>query len=87
MASNIAEVQLKKNVVFVRCEALVFEVCIWGWRIYWCFVLVSLQFAQPRVSSSCSSTCLTKAGRVSQGCPGRIDGNLALLRNSKDKRC
>ena len=42
---------------------------------------------RPRVSSSCSSTCLTKAGRVSQGCPGRIDGNLALLRNSKDKRC
>ena len=49
-------------------------------------MLVSLQFAQPRVSCSCSSTCLTKAGRISQGCPGRTDGNLALLRNYKDKR-
>ena len=46
-------------------------------------MLVSLQFAQPRVSCSCSSTCLTKAGRISQGCPGRTDGNLALLRNYK----
>ena len=26
MASNIAELQLKKNIVFVRCEALIFEV-------------------------------------------------------------
>ena len=73
MASNIAEVQLKKNIVFVRCEALVFEVCIWGWRIYWCFVLVSLQFVQPRVSCSCSSTWLTKVGRVSQRCPRRTE--------------
>ena len=50
-------------------------------------VLVSLQFAQPRVSCSSSSTCLTKAGRVSQRCPGRTDGNYALVRNSNDKRC
>ena len=48
-------------------------------------MLVSLQFAQPRFSCSCSSSCLSKAGRVSQGCPGRTDGNLALLRNSKTK--
>ena len=34
-------------------------------------MLFSLQFAQPRVSCSCSSTCLTKAGRISHGCPGR----------------
>ena len=46
-------------------------------------MLVSLKFAQPRASCSCSSTCLTKAGRVSQGCPGRTDGNLALLRGQK----
>ena len=61
--------------------------CIWRGRIYWQFVLVSLQFAPPRVSCSCSSTCLTNAGRVSQRCVGRTDGNLALLRNSKEKRC
>ena len=92
MASNIAEVQLKKYIGFVRCDAVIFEVylklvCIWRWRIYGQFVLVSLQFAQPRFSCGCSSTCLTKAGRVSQACPGRTDGNLALLRNSKDRRC
>ena len=56
--------------------------CIWRCRMYWKFVLVSLQFAQSRVSYSCSSTCLTKAGRVRQGCPCRTGGNLALLRNS-----
>ena len=49
-------------------------------------MLVSLQFAQPGVSGSCSNACLTKAGRVSQGCPGRTDRNLALLRISKDKK-
>ena len=26
MASNIPEVQLKKNIVFLRCEAVIFEV-------------------------------------------------------------
>ena len=36
---------------------------------------------------SCSSICLTKAGRVHQECPCRTDGNLVLLLNSKDKRC
>ena len=45
-------------------------------------MLVSLQFARSRVSYSCSSTCLTKAGRVGQGCPCRRNGNLTLLRNS-----
>ena len=33
MASNIAEVQLKKYIVFVRCEAVMFEVlalCVFG---------------------------------------------------------
>ena len=44
-------------------------------------MLVSLQFAQSSVSYSCSSTCLTKAGRVRQGCACRTGGNLAL-RNS-----
>ena len=91
MASNIVEVQLK-YIVFVRCEAVIFEVlkaCVYLAMVY-LLVLCACFFAictAIRVSCSCSSTCLTKTGRVSQGCPGRTDGNLALLRNSKDKRC
>ena len=91
MASNIAEVELKKNIVFVRCEVVIFEVlkaCVYLGMAYLLVVRACFfAIAQPRVSCSCSSTCLTKPGRVSQGWPGRTDGNLALLRNSKDKRC
>ena len=91
MASNIVEVQLK-YIVFVRCEAVIFEVlkaCVYLAMVY-LLVLCACFFAictAIRVSCSCSSTCLTKTRRVSQGCPGRTDGNLALLRNSKDKKC
>jgi len=37
MASNIAEVQLKKYIVFVRCEAVIFEVlkaCVYLAKAY-----------------------------------------------------
>ena len=37
MASNVAEVQLKKNIVFVRCEAVIFEVlkaCVYLVMVY-----------------------------------------------------
>ena len=91
MASNIAEVQLKKNIVFVRCEAVIFEVlkaCVYLAMAY-LLVVRACFFAICTAKGLCrrSSTCLIQAGRVSQGWPGRTDGNFALLRKSKDKRC
>ena len=49
MASNIAQVQLKKKIVFVRCEVVIFEVlktCVYLAMAYLLvqFVLVSMQF-------------------------------------------
>ena len=101
MASNIAEdkqvqaqLKKKKRIVFVRCEAVIFDrsevqkTCVYLAMAY-LLVVRACFFAICIVKGLCSysSTCLTKAGGVRQGCPCRIDASLALLLNSKDKTC
>ena len=102
MAINIAEdkqvpVQFKKKkkIVFVRCEAVIFDrsevqknLCVFGDGVFTgssCLFLCNLHSQGSPAVTLC--TCLTKAERVRQGCPCRIDTNLVLLRNSKDKTC
>ena len=86
MASNIAEVQLKKIYCLrSRWSGDIWSpkiVCVFGDGVFTgnsCLFLCNLH-------SQGSSAVVLVPGRVSQGCPGRTDGKLALLRNSKDKR-
>ena len=87
MASNIAEVQLKKTYCLRSLRSgdiwSTKSLCVFADGVFTgssCLFLCNLH-------SQGSPAAVLVPGRVSQECPGRTDGKLALLRNSKDKRC